>query len=210
MSGPSGNGRRGNVDYVDLILEQWQQECPDLDVSPIAIVGRLSRLSRILEQSIELLYSEYGVQGGRFSVLAALLRSGSPYRLSPTELSRSLLVTSGAMTNRLEHLARLGLISRERDPRDRRFALVVLTEKGRALTEKILRAHLENERALLAALNAKSQASLTRLLRALLLSFDDRPDVEWREARHLVRGSPHGDRLVPARRGLIAARRRRR
>lgn len=162
-------------DYVDEILAQWQRECPEVDVSPIGVIGRLSRLSRILENNIESLYAIHGVQGGRFSVLAALRRSGPPYRLSPTDLANSLLVTSGAMTNRLERLSRQGLITRVRDPHDRRFVMVVLTERGRAVTDRVLHAHLANERALLSVLDEATQKTLSDVLRTLLLSFNDRP-----------------------------------
>jgi len=162
-------------DHVDEILAQWERERPGLDTSPIAVIGRVSRLSRILDSDIEALYAEHGPQGGRFSVLVALRRSGPPFTLSPTELYRSLLVSSGAMTKRLEHLESLGLIRRERGVEDRRYEMVVLTEEGAEVADRVFDAHLENERELLRALEPERQALLAELLRDVLVSLGDGP-----------------------------------
>ncbi|HET7518828.1 MAG TPA: MarR family transcriptional regulator, partial [Actinomycetes bacterium] len=117
-------------DHVDHILEQWAQQRPDLDVSPMGIIGRMSRLSRFLERSIATVLGKYGLNEPQFAVLAALRRAGPPHCLSPTDLYNGLLVSSGAMTNRLDRLAAAGLVERVPDPGDGRSLLVALTGKG--------------------------------------------------------------------------------
>ncbi|HEX9123182.1 MAG TPA: MarR family transcriptional regulator, partial [Actinomycetota bacterium] len=99
-------------DLVDRILEQWRRERPDLDTSPMAIIARISRLSRFLERQVEAVLQEHGLNESQFGVLAALRRAGPPYCLSPTALYNSLLISSGAMTNRLERLTAAGFVKR--------------------------------------------------------------------------------------------------
>ncbi len=91
-------------DAVDKILVQWQRERPDLDVSPMGIIGRMGRLAKHLERAIQETFSEFGLTVGEFDVLAALRRSGQPYQLSPTELFNTLMVSSGTMTHRIDRL----------------------------------------------------------------------------------------------------------
>jgi DNA-binding MarR family transcriptional regulator len=119
-------------DHVDHILEQWAQQRPDLDVSPMGIIGRMSRLSRFLERSIAAVLTRYGLNEPQFAVLAALRRAGPPHTLSPTDLYNGLLVSSGAMTNRLERLAAAGLVERVPDPADGRSLLAHRRRAGRA------------------------------------------------------------------------------
>jgi DNA-binding MarR family transcriptional regulator len=159
-------------DHVDEIVEQWTRERPDLDLSPMATVGRIFRASRHLEQDVSALLSRYQLTVGQFNVLAALRRAGVPYRLSPAVLSRSLLLSTGTMTNRLEQLRERDLIERLPDENDGRGLLVGLTGKGRELVDEAFEAHLSNERRLIDALSAKEQALLTDLLRVLLISFE--------------------------------------
>jgi DNA-binding MarR family transcriptional regulator len=163
----------GVGDHVDRLVEEWLEQRPDVDTSPMEVVARLSRLSRILERRIEELYASFGLNQSQFGVLAALRRSGPPYRLSPTELYNALLVTSGAMTNRLDRLQAADLIERTRDPDDGRGMLVALTPAGKRLIDRILVPHYENESLLLAALPPKEQEKLATLLRRLLLWFED-------------------------------------
>ena len=160
-------------DYVDSILQQWSVERPDLDASPMGVIGRISRASRILERKIERLFAAYDLSGGGFDVLAALRRAGPPYRLSPTGLYNSLLISSGAMTNRLDRLEERDLVSRVPDPHDRRGILVSLTPKGKWLIDKATEAHLENEEDLLKHLSAAERKQLGVLLRKLLISLPD-------------------------------------
>jgi DNA-binding MarR family transcriptional regulator len=161
-------------DHVDHILEQWAQQRPELDVSPMGIVGRISRLSRFLERSIATVLAHYGLNEPQFAVLAALRRAGPPHILSPTDLYNGLLVSSGAMTNRLDRLATSGLVERVPDPGDGRSLLVALTGKGRETVDAAVEAHLQNERRLLASLAPTERGDLAEALRRLLLQFEDR------------------------------------
>jgi DNA-binding MarR family transcriptional regulator len=137
------------------------------------VIARISRLSRILERRVEAVYEPYGLNQAQFGVLAALRRAGKPYCLSPTDLYNSLLISSGAMTNRLERLTAAGYVRRVSDPTDGRGLLVALTPNGKRLIDRLLVLHYENERELLSSLNARDRATLTRLLRGLLLKFED-------------------------------------
>ena len=159
-------------DQVDRILEQWARERPDVDISAIALVGRLRRVARHFELGSEAVHATFGLAGGAFNVLAALRRSGPPYRLSPTELFRALMLSSGAMTNRIDRLEQAGLVARGPDPDDRRGVLVSLTPKGRELIDAAIVAHAENGRRLLGSLTRTEQQVLAGLLRKLLLSFE--------------------------------------
>jgi DNA-binding MarR family transcriptional regulator len=158
-------------DGVDLILEQWRRERPDLDHSPIGIVGRVSRLARELEQRLEPVYREHGLEPGWHDVLATLRRSGPPYRLRPTEFTSTLMLTSSGTTKRLDRLEQAGLITRGPDPEDRRGTLITLTAAGRTLIDAVTEAHMENERRLLSALTEAEQRRLADLLRKLQLGL---------------------------------------
>jgi DNA-binding MarR family transcriptional regulator len=161
-------------DHVDHILEQWSHQRPDLDVSPMGIIGRMSRLSRFLEHSIAEVLARHGLNEPQFAVLAALRRAGPPHCLSPTDLYNSLLVSSGAMTNRLRRLEVAGLVKRMPDPHDGRGLLVALTPRGHRVVDEAVDAHTANEHRLLAALTASDRELLADLLRRLLLQFEDR------------------------------------
>lgn len=160
-------------DHVDHLIDQWKRERPDLDVSPMGIIARMSRLSRFLERSINSVQAHYRINESQFGVLAALRRAGSPYCLSPTELYNSLLISSGAMTNRLDRLTTAGLIRRVPDPSDGRSMLVQLTSRGHRLIDEAAAAHYENEHRLLASLPVSEKKALAGLLRKLLLEFED-------------------------------------
>lgn len=159
-------------DYVDRILEQWGRERPDLDVSPMGVIGRLSRLTRHLERSIEETFQQHGLGVGGFDVLAALRRAGKPYRLSPTKLYNSLLISSGAMTNRIDRLEQQGLVSRAPDPHDRRSILVALTPKGKRTIDSAVTEHIDKEHGLLSPLSNSQREDLAKLLRKLLVSLE--------------------------------------
>jgi DNA-binding MarR family transcriptional regulator len=160
------------IDQVDKILAQWQQERPDLDVSPMGIIGRMTRLSKHLERSIQQTFSEFGLTLGEFDVLATLRRSGQPYQLSPTELYNSLMVSSGTITHRIDLLEKAKLVKRIPDPSDRRGALIILTENGFNLIEKVVTAHVTNEHNILTGLEKSEREQLILLLRKLLISFE--------------------------------------
>ena len=160
-------------DHVQHVLEQWRREAPELDRSPMGVVGRISRLAQLLQAELEVIFSSHGLNGGEFDVLASLRRTGKPYRLTPTELSRSLMVTSGGMTKRLAALEARGLIARDPDPSDRRSTAVSLTREGRRLVDDVLPEHLANEERLLADLGVSERKTLADLLEALALSLGD-------------------------------------
>jgi DNA-binding MarR family transcriptional regulator len=158
-------------DGVDLILEQWRQERPELDPSPIGVVGRISRLARELEQRLEPVYREQGLEPGWYDVLATLRRTGAPYQLRPTEFASALMLTSSGTTKRLDRLEQAGLITRSPDPEDRRAILITLTDAGRELIDAATEAHLANERSLLGTLTEAEQRRLADLLRKLRLGL---------------------------------------
>jgi len=158
-------------DGVDLILEQWRRERPELDPSPIGVIGRISRLARELEQRLEPVYAAHGLEPGWHDVLATLRRTGPPYRLRPTDFANTLMLTSSGTTKRLDRLEQAGLIERAPDPADRRGILIALTPAGRELIDSVTGAHLDNERRLLAALTEREQRQLADLLRKLRLGL---------------------------------------
>lgn len=160
-------------DPVDRILAQWRQERPDLDVSPMGIIGRITRLAKHLEQAIQETFSEFSLTVGEFDVLATLRRSGRPYQLSPTELFNALMVSSGTMTHRIDRLEQAELVQRMPDLSDRRGTQIKLTDKGFAVIEKAVEAHVVNEHRMLSGLDASEHEVFTRLLRQLLLSFEE-------------------------------------
>jgi DNA-binding MarR family transcriptional regulator len=160
-------------DAVDRITAQWRRERPDLDPSPMGIVGRISRIAVLAERELERVFAEYDLAGGDFDVLATLRRSGAPYRLTPGALSRSTMITTGGMTKRLDRLEKIGLIKRTSDARDRRGRQIALTNKGRGLIDKAVGAHLRNEERILAGLSRAKRNQLARLLRGLLLTLDE-------------------------------------
>ncbi|KAM3089768.1 MarR family winged helix-turn-helix transcriptional regulator [Phormidesmis sp. 146-35] len=159
-------------DPVDKILAQWRRERPDVDVSPMGIIGRLTRLAKHLEQAIQETLSEFGLTVGEFDVLATLRRSGHPYQLSPTELFNTLMVSSGTMTHRIDRLEQSDLVQRIPDPSDRRGTQIKLTDKGFSIIEKAVEAHVVNEHRILGALKVSEREALTQLLRKLLVSFE--------------------------------------
>ena len=160
------------ADAVDVILEQWERERPDLDLTATAILGRVSRIAALVEQSMDRVFQPHGLTGGDFVVLAALRRSGKPYQLTPSALSRSMMVSSGGTTKRLDRLEARGLIRRDPDPADRRGTLVTLTSAGLATINTVASAHVQNEKRLVATLSPNQQKTLTRLLRELLLALE--------------------------------------
>jgi DNA-binding MarR family transcriptional regulator len=162
----------GIRDEVDELVAAWQAERPDLDVEPLQVLSRVSRLARHLDRARRAAFEAHGLQPFEFDVLSALRRQGPPYQLSPGALLRATLVTSGTMTNRIDRLAAAGLVSRQPDPQDKRGVLVTLTRSGRAAADAALADLLERERALLTRLDRPRQRELAALLRILLAPFD--------------------------------------
>ena len=165
------NMRHG--DHVDHLVEQWRHARPDIDTSPMEVIARISRLCRILERRLEAVYSEYGLNQAQFGVLAALRRAGPPYCLSPTALYNSLLISSGAMTNRLDRLTAAGYVRRVPDANDGRSLLVALTPEGKRVIDRLLVQHYKNEHRLLAALSPEDRKTLASTLRRLLIEFEE-------------------------------------
>jgi DNA-binding MarR family transcriptional regulator len=194
------------MDEIDRIVEQWNRERPDLDVSPTHTLQRITRLSLLQGVSFAGVFARYGISFGEYLVLAALRRAGPPYRMNPTKLFNSVILSSGAMTNRLDRLEDLGLVERAPDPNDRRGRLVALTDRGRELVDAAVVDHLENEERLLGALDERERQQLSGLLRKLLSSppfreldpAADRPAVEPSEG-------PAGPRDVRRRRAVAHA-----
>ncbi|MEO3885384.1 MarR family transcriptional regulator [Nonomuraea sp. B5E05] len=161
------------ADHVDLVLEQWAAQRPDLDVSPMAVIGRLSRLSRLITAELRRTFDAHGLDAASFDVLATLRRSDPPHRLTPAELMRASMVTSGAITQRLDRLEARGLVTRAPSDLDGRGVHVTLTDEGHTLIDEVLPHHLATEQRVLAALPAERRDDLADTLRALLESLGD-------------------------------------
>lgn len=155
------------ADQVDTILEQWARERPDLDVSPMAVVGRISRLARYYDTRIAAVMAAFELSQDEFDVLATLRRNEPPHELCPRDLIRSMMVSSGTTTHRLDKLEARGLIARRPDPEDRRSVLARLTLEGKRLIDEALEAHVVNEERLLAGLSRAERSRLAKLLRTL-------------------------------------------
>jgi len=159
-------------DEVDRLVEAWQRERSDLDLQPMEVLSRVSRLSHHLDRARRQAFAEHRLEPWEFDVLAALRRAGAPYQLSPGRLIKETLVTSGTMTNRVDRLEARGLVERLPDPHDRRGVLVRLTGEGRTTVDGALEGLLARERDLLAGLNATDQRRLAGLLRTLVVPFE--------------------------------------
>ena len=155
------------ADQVDRILEQWNIEKPELDVSPMAVIGRLSRTALAVESRLSATFVRYGLDASTFDVLATLLRSGAPYRIAPAALARDAMISTSAVAQRLNKLQARGLVSREANPDDGRGTLVALTDAGKQLIEAAIAPHVETERAITAILSGEEQALLVGLLQRI-------------------------------------------
>ncbi len=158
-------------DEVDGIVTAWQRELPGLDVAPLHVLSRISRIARRLDRARRGAFAAHGLEPWEFDVLAALRRAGKPYERTPSELVAETLSTSGTMTNRLVRLEGRGLITRNRDPNDRRSARVRLTPAGRSAAEATITTLAGHERDLLASLSAAQRDDLAALLRTLLVAL---------------------------------------
>ena len=161
---------------MDRLVEAWARERSDLDLRPMEVLSRVSRLGHHLDRARRLAFSEHDLEPWEFDVLAALRRAGAPYELSPGRLLKETLVTSGTMTNRVDRLAARGLVERLPDPHDRRGVLVRLTDQGRRTVDGALSGLLDRERDLLGGLDPADQQRLAALLRTLVLPFERTPD----------------------------------
>jgi DNA-binding MarR family transcriptional regulator len=178
-----------DTDGVDVIIEQWQRERPDLDTSPIGVIGRISRLAREIERRLEPVYAASGMEPGWYDVLATLRRAGPPYRLRPTDFAATLMLTSSGTTKRLDRLEAAGHITREPDPNDRRGVLITLTPKGRSLVDKASVKHMANEQRIISGLTQAEQRQLADLLRKLRITLPPPEEDELPPAGR--RAKPH-------------------
>jgi DNA-binding MarR family transcriptional regulator len=163
---------RQQGDAVDRITSQWEAVRPDVDVSPIEVIGRVSRLSRLIDRRLSENFARYDLENWMYDVLATLRRSGEPYELTAGDLVRQSMVTTGAVTNRIDRLEQRGLVERATDT-DRRKVIVRLTKAGLKTVDEVVIAHTTTEREILSALSVRQQQDLANLLRTLLLSFGD-------------------------------------
>ncbi|WP_182113246.1 MULTISPECIES: MarR family winged helix-turn-helix transcriptional regulator [unclassified Actinotalea] len=160
------------TDEVDRIVAAWRRERPDLDVEPLRVLSRVSRLARHLDLARRTAFERHELELWEFDVLSALRRAGAPYQLSPGALVTQTLVTSGTMTNRIDRLEARGLVERLPVPADRRGVLVRLTPEGRVRVDTALEDLLRVERGLLGSLSAADQDALADLLRTVMAPFD--------------------------------------
>ncbi|MEU8083959.1 MarR family transcriptional regulator [Micromonospora sp. NPDC049101] len=151
-------------DRVARIQADWRRERPDLDISPQGVIGRLHRLAGYLTEELCLVYGRYGLSEGEFDVLCALRRVGEPYERAPGELAAHTMVTTGAMTKRIDRLERAGLVTRRRSDDDQRGRIVALTQPGRELIDQAFTDHMHNERRLLSLLTTAETTALEGLL----------------------------------------------
>lgn len=162
-------------DEVDGLVEAWRTERPDLDVTPLHVLSRVSRLARHLDRARRTVFTAYGLEPWEFDVLSELRRSGPPYVLSPGRLLRATMVTSGTMTNRIDRLETADLVRRAPDPADKRGVLVQLTQRGREHVDAALVDLLQHEESLLGDLSDSDRDVLASLLRSVLSPLDATP-----------------------------------
>lgn len=164
------------MDRARRAADEWARERPDLDSRPMVLVGRLTEAAgRIQKDVLRPFFAERGLQFGDFDVLATLRRSGAPYALNPTALYEATMVTSGAMTGRIDRLAAAGWVERRPDPKDRRGVVVALTPSGLERIDAMMADHVANEKRALSGLTTEEQARLSGLLEKLLASLPDGP-----------------------------------
>lgn len=159
-------------DEVDGIVAAWKRERPDLDVAPLEVLSRITRLARQLDIARRSAFADHGLETWGFDVLAALRRAGAPYQLTPRQLIHENLVTSGTITNRLDRLEEDGLVTRHPDPSDGRGTLVRITPKGIKLIDAALASLLQREKDLLKSLEPEAQSMLANLLSSILASLE--------------------------------------
>jgi DNA-binding MarR family transcriptional regulator len=163
-------------DEVDAIVAAWQRGRADLDLAPLHVLSRITRLARHLDRERRAAFAAHDLETSEFDVLAALRRSGDPHTLSPGQLMAQTLVTSGTMTNRVDRLVDKGLVDRLPDPADGRGVQVRLTAEGLHRVDEALASLLGSERKLLDVLTTSEQEQLASLLRRILSPLDEVPE----------------------------------
>lgn len=160
------------MDRVDDILAQWNRERPDLDVRPMGLIGRIRRISQRMTRTMEKTFAAHGLNDASFDVLATLRRSGPPYRLSPGDLSATMMITSGTMTNRIDQLEKIGLVTREQNPQDGRSVIIALTDRGFAVIDAAVTEHVQTQARLTSSLSPEEFGTLNTLLSRYLSRLD--------------------------------------
>lgn len=161
-------------DRVARIQEDWRRERPDLDVSPMGVIGRLHRLAAALTEELVAVYGEYGLGEGEFDVLATLRRAGAPFERAPGDLAHHTMVTTGAVTKRIDRLVDAGLVSRRQSEVDGRGRVVALTPAGVELIDRAFEHHMRNEARLLGELSPDEAGRLEGLLTTWLAAHETR------------------------------------
>jgi DNA-binding MarR family transcriptional regulator len=156
------------ADEVDDLVQAWRRERDDLDLAPVEVFSRISRLARLLDLARRDAFTAHDVEPWEFDVLAALRRTGKPYQLSPGQLLRETMVTSGTMTNRIDRLTERGFVERSPDPNDRRGVLVGLSTAGKKAVDGAFETLLDSERDLLTELSDSERNDLAGLLKRLM------------------------------------------
>ncbi|SKA63224.1 MarR family winged helix-turn-helix transcriptional regulator [Enterovibrio nigricans] len=158
------------ADHVDTILAQWNTQRPDLDCSPMAVIGRLGRAKQIINPKLETVFKSFGLSNVEFDILASLRRAGAS--VTPTDLYQTLMLSSGAMSTRIDGLVKRGLVERHASATDRRSCTITLTTEGIELIDAAVNAHVENERAILSPLSLEEQDQLASLLKKWLIASE--------------------------------------
>ncbi len=172
MPGMSGDTPQHGADAIDVILDQWRRERPELDLSAVGLLGRLWQVSALLAPQVEQVFARHGLRRGEFDVLTALRRAGKPYTLIPSELADTLMMSRAGMTNRVDRLEQAGLVERTLDPADRRSFLIALTDKGRTVIDETMTEHAANLKRLVSCLPRAEYEALDLALRTLLRGLD--------------------------------------
>lgn len=172
---PSDTSDGSISDHVDAIVDQWSRERPDVDVSGMAIIGRLTRLEQLIGRQLDAVFAQHDLESWEFDVLATLLRHGEPHQLTPGQLLDSMMITSGSMTNRIDRLEQRGLVKRSKSQTDRRQVLVTLTKTGLKKVDAALVDHAANELDIIDALEPEQRNQLTDLLRLLHQAVTEQP-----------------------------------
>ena len=159
-------------DHVDRVQAQWRAERPEIDTSPMGIIARLHRIADALRGELLTLYREHGLGEGEFDILATLRRSGAPFELTPSELAQQTMVTTGAVSKRLDRLETAGFVTRRENLEDARGRVVALTSQGRDTIDRAYEAHMRNEARLLDHFSAAEREQLQGLLRSWALKLE--------------------------------------
>ena len=162
----------GEIDGIDRVVAQWGREKPELDTLPMQLIGRLMRIGKHLETQIAACHKRYGLTMGEFDVLATLRRAGGDHCLTPSELIATMMLTSGAMTNRLDRLESKGLTVRVHSQEDRRSVSVALTDQGLALIDELIVEHVKIQQGLMLSLSEAEKPLLNGLLKTWLAEFE--------------------------------------